>query len=148
MVKSTRGLPKIARQRSPLHGYGVFAAETITKNRRVIDYAGELIRNGKVSDEREERYLRSGCIWVFRINRAWSRDAAAGGNVHNVDFSDAQPSACTQAAGANSGPVPPLPAVPGGQGWTGTCRFDVPGTYTFTCDAHAFETGTIVVLPK
>ena len=76
-----RGFPKIVRQRSPVHGYGVFAAETITKNRRVIDYAGELIRNGKTSDAREERYLRTGCIWVFRINRAWSRDAAVGGNI-------------------------------------------------------------------
>ena len=76
-----RGFPKIVRQRSPVHRYGVFAAETITKNRRVIDYAGELIRNGKASDAREERYLRDGCIWVFRINRAWSRDAAVGGNI-------------------------------------------------------------------
>ena len=72
----------------------------------------------------------------------------SGGNGHNVDFSDAQPSACTQTAGTNSGAVPPLPALPGGPGWIGMCRFDVPGTYTFTCDAHAFETGTIIVQPK
>ena len=71
-----------------------------------------------------------------------------GGTFHNVDFSDAQPSACTQTAGTNSGAVPPLPALPGGQGWTGICRFDAPGTYTFTCDAQAFETGTIIVQPK
>ena len=38
-------LPRIVRRRSGLHGYGVFAAEPITKNRRIIDYAGELIRN-------------------------------------------------------------------------------------------------------
>jgi plastocyanin len=71
-----------------------------------------------------------------------------GGNAHNVDFSDVQPSACTQTAGANTGAVPPLPALPGGQGWIGTCRFDKPGTYSFTCDAHAFEIGTIIVQPK
>jgi plastocyanin len=71
-----------------------------------------------------------------------------GGNAHNVDFSDAQPSACTQTAGTNSGAVPPLPALPGGPGWIGMCRFDVPGTYTFTCDAHAFETGTVIVQAK
>jgi plastocyanin len=71
-----------------------------------------------------------------------------GGNAHNVDFSDAQPSACSQPAGPNSGAVPPLPSLPGAQGWTGTCRFDTPGTYAFTCDAHAFETGTIIVRPK
>jgi SET domain-containing protein len=76
-----RSLPKIVRQRSPVHGYGVFAAETITKNTRIIDYAGELMRNGKACDARQERYLRQGHIWVFQIDRAWSRDAAVGGNI-------------------------------------------------------------------
>jgi len=73
-------LPRLIRKRSRLHGFGVFAAEPITKNRRIIDYAGELIRNSN-SAEREARYLEQGCIWVFRINRAWSRDAAVGGNI-------------------------------------------------------------------
>jgi len=73
-------LPRVIRQRSSLHGCGVFAAEPINKNRRIIDYAGELIRNSD-SAEREARYLEQGCIWVFRINRAWSRDAAVGGNI-------------------------------------------------------------------
>jgi hypothetical protein len=35
--------PRIVRRRSAVHGYGVFAAETISKNARVIDYAGELL---------------------------------------------------------------------------------------------------------
>jgi len=74
-------LPKIARRRSPVHGYGVFAAEAIPKSARVIDYAGELIRNDADCEAREDRYLRDGCIWVFRVNRAWSRDAAVGGNI-------------------------------------------------------------------
>jgi SET domain-containing protein len=73
-------LPRIRRRRSKLHGYGVFAAEPINKNRRIIDYAGELVRNSECA-EREVRYLEEGCIWVFRVNRAWSRDAAVGGNV-------------------------------------------------------------------
>lgn len=72
-------LPKILRKRSKLHGYGVFAMEPINKNRRIIDYAGELITN-KQSENREDRYLKKGCIWVFRVNRNWSRDAAVGGN--------------------------------------------------------------------
>ena len=74
-------LPRIVRRRSSVHGYGVFAAEPITKNTRIIDYAGELVRNGKKCEAREERYLAEGCIWVFRVNRAWSRDAAVGGNI-------------------------------------------------------------------
>ena len=72
--------PRLVRRRSSVHGYGVFAAEEITKNTRIIDYAGELIHNSK-SGVREARYLKQGCIWVFRVNRAWSRDAAVGGNI-------------------------------------------------------------------
>jgi len=64
-------LPRIIRKRSRLHGFGVFAAEPINKNKRIIDYAGELIRN-KASAAREVRY---------RVNRVWSRDAAVGGNI-------------------------------------------------------------------
>ena len=73
-------LPKIERKKSRLHGYGVFALETINKNKRIVDYAGELISN-KQSESREDRYLSKGCIWVFRVNRNWSRDAAVGGNI-------------------------------------------------------------------
>jgi len=72
--------PTIERKRSKLHGYGVFAGESINKNKRIIDYAGELINN-RQSEKREDRYLAKGCIWVFRVNRNWSRDAAVGGNV-------------------------------------------------------------------
>jgi SET domain-containing protein len=74
-------LPKIVRRRSQLHGFGVFAAEPIPRNARVIDYAGELIRNDDDCEARETHYLAEGCIWVFRVNRAWSRDAAVGGNI-------------------------------------------------------------------
>ena len=73
-------LPRIVRKRSRLHGFGVFAQAPINKNTRIIDYAGELVRNSE-SEAREERYLADGCIWTFRINRAWSRDAAVGGNI-------------------------------------------------------------------
>ena len=81
MGKQTgKSLPKIARRRSGIAGWGVFAAADISKNTRIIDYAGELIHNS-VSEEREDRYLREGCVWVFRVNRNWSRDANVGGNV-------------------------------------------------------------------
>ena len=72
-------LPKTTRRRSKLHGWGVFASESINKNTFVIEYTGELISNN-VSDAREDTYLNEGCIWVFRVNRAWSRDAHVGGN--------------------------------------------------------------------
>ena len=73
-------LPKIVRRRSKVHGFGVFAAESINKNRRIVDYAGELIRNSR-SGAREARYLKQGCIWVFRVTNTFSRDAAVGGNI-------------------------------------------------------------------
>ncbi len=79
-MPTSNTFPKIIRKRSTLHGYGVFATEPINKNKRIIDYAGELITN-KQSEKREDRYLSKGCIWVFRVNRNWSRDAAVGGNV-------------------------------------------------------------------
>ncbi|MBV8430696.1 MAG: hypothetical protein JO244_06015, partial [Solirubrobacterales bacterium] len=41
--------------------------------------------------------------------------------------------------------VPPLPNQPTAPGWTGSCTFSTPGTYTFHCDLHPFMTGTIVV---
>ena len=80
MPATRPALPSITRRRSPLHGYGVFALEPINKNTRIIDYAGELVRNDEC-EAREERYLAAGCIWIFRISRTWSRDAAVGGNI-------------------------------------------------------------------
>jgi len=79
-MSSPAPLPRIVRRRSRLHGFGVFAAEPISKNRRIVNYAGELVRNSECG-AREARYLEEGCIWVFRVNRAWSRDAAVGGNI-------------------------------------------------------------------
>jgi len=66
--------PRIVRRRSRVHGWGVFAAEPITKNTRIIDYAGELIDHGK-SLKRETKYLKQGCIWCFTVNSRWVRDA-------------------------------------------------------------------------
>jgi SET domain-containing protein len=74
-------LPRIVRRQSSVHGYGVFAAEPIPRNVRIIDYAGELIRNDEDCEAREEQHLKDGCTWIFRVNRAWSRDASVGGNV-------------------------------------------------------------------
>ena len=72
--------PRIVRRRSTLHGWGVFALEPITKNTRIVDYAGELIDHKK-SLRREAKYLKKGCIWCFTVNRRWVRDANVDGNV-------------------------------------------------------------------
>lgn len=78
MCQST---PKIVRGKSPVHGDGVFAAERITKHARIIDYDGELIRNDEACEAREEEYRARGELWIFQVNRAWSRDANVGGNI-------------------------------------------------------------------
>lgn len=69
----------------------------------------------------------------------------SGGTSHNVVFSGASPTSCTQTAGANSGAVPPLPATPTAAGWAGSCKFDMEGTYAFVCGLHSFMKGNVVV---
>lgn len=69
-----------ARRRSKLHGWGVFAATAIPKNKRIVSYAGEKIST-RESLTREGRYLKHRKIWCFRLNRRWVRDAAVGGNI-------------------------------------------------------------------
>jgi hypothetical protein len=70
---------RLVRRKSAITGWGVYAAERITKNSRIIPYAGEKI-SAAAADRREHRYQKQGRIWCFTINRRWVRDAAVGGN--------------------------------------------------------------------
>ena len=54
----------ITRRRSKLHGWGVFAEQRITKNTRIIDYAGEKISHQE-SLKREQRYMKKGINLVL-----------------------------------------------------------------------------------
>jgi plastocyanin len=69
----------------------------------------------------------------------------SGGSTHNADFGSLPPSSCTQLSGTDSGSVPPLPHTFTAPPWSGSCTFDVAGTYQFHCDLHPFMHGTIVV---
>jgi SET domain-containing protein len=91
-------LPRIVRRRSKVHGWGVFALERITKNTRIIDYAGELIDHAE-SLERETRYLKRGEIWCFTVNRRWVRDANVGGNVARFINHACKPNCYSQIVG-------------------------------------------------
>jgi hypothetical protein len=75
-----KALPRIARRRSAIAGWGVYSREAISKNTRIIDYAGERISH-RESDRRERRHLRAGRIWCFAVNRRTVVDASVGGNV-------------------------------------------------------------------
>src|SRR5947207_5480885 len=70
----------IEKRRSPIQGSGVFATRKITKNTRIIDYAGEKISN-QVSLKREARYIRAGHIWCFKLTNRTAVDANVGGNI-------------------------------------------------------------------
>jgi SET domain-containing protein len=88
----------IEKRRSRLHGWGIFATADIPKNKRIIDYAGEKIA-ARVSLKREQRYLRLGRIWCFKINRAWVRDAHVGGNLARFINHSCRPNCYAQVVG-------------------------------------------------
>lgn len=90
--------PRIARRRSKLHGWGVFALEPINKNTRIIDYAGELI-DYKESLKRETKYLKRGEIWCFTVNSRWVRDANVEGNDARFINHACKPNCYTQIIG-------------------------------------------------
>jgi len=70
----------LRRRRSKIAGWGVFAGEPITKNSRIIDYAGEKLAR-RASAPRERRQNARGEVWCFIVNRRWVRDAEVGGNI-------------------------------------------------------------------
>ena len=70
----------IEKRRSKIQGWGVYATQTISKNTRIIDYAGEKISN-QVSLKREARYIRGGHIWCFKLTNRTVIDAGVGGNL-------------------------------------------------------------------
>ena len=73
-------LPRIVRRRSAIHGYGVFAVEPIENDRRIVDYAGELIPRAEWM-ARAERHRTAGRLWIFAVNRRWARDGSVGGSL-------------------------------------------------------------------
>lgn len=70
---------RIIRKRSKISGWGVYAAEPINKNKRIVEYSGEKISTAE-ADRRETRYQKNGQIWCFTLNRRWVRDGNVGGS--------------------------------------------------------------------
>src|SRR5262245_55986204 len=70
----------LRRRPSKIHGWGVFTTGPISKNTRIIDYAGEKISNQE-SLRRERRYIRRGRIWCFKLTSRTVVDAGVGGNL-------------------------------------------------------------------
>ena len=69
-------------RRSRIHGYGVYARETIAPRRKVIEYSGErlnlrqaIARSRKVFGPRGSKHLS-----IFRLSRSRLIDGAVGGS--------------------------------------------------------------------
>jgi len=88
----------IERRKSTIQGWGVFSTEPINKNKRIVTYDGEKIPN-KESLKREDRYLKKGHIWCFKLNRLSVRDAAVGGNIARFINHSCTPNCYTLALG-------------------------------------------------
>jgi uncharacterized protein len=73
-------LPRLVRRRSGISGWGVYAAQAIEEDTRIVEYKGALVSQAEAW-RRELRYLPRKRIWIFTINERWARDAAVGGNI-------------------------------------------------------------------
>ena len=88
----------LVKRRSKIQGWGVYTTQPISKNTRIIHYAGEKIPN-KESLKREARYLKKGHIWCFKLNRLYVRDAAVGGNLARYINHSCTPNCYSQVIG-------------------------------------------------
>jgi uncharacterized protein len=66
---------KLKVQRSPIHRWGIFAAEQIPARRRVIEYTGQKIDAREVWRRRFRQHL-----YLFRLNQNRAIDGAIGGS--------------------------------------------------------------------
>lgn len=73
--------------RSPIHDWGLYAMERISRGEMVIEYVGEIIR-AQVADKREKAYERQGIgsSYLFRIDEDLVVDATKKGNLGSVDL--------------------------------------------------------------
>jgi uncharacterized protein len=66
---------RIEVRNSAIHGQGVFAAQSIPANRKVIEYTGERISTKQVKKRGHE-----GCTYYFSLDRYWVLDGSVGGS--------------------------------------------------------------------
>lgn len=61
---------------SRIHRWGVYAAEAIPANRKVIEYTGELISR----KETKRRADSAEMIYLFTVDNYWTKDGSVGGS--------------------------------------------------------------------
>ena len=89
---------RLVRRKSNVAGWGVFTQSRITKNTRIIDYAGERITS-RQSERREQRHLKAGRIWCFAVSRRHVIDASVGGNLAKFINHSCRPNCYSQVIG-------------------------------------------------
>jgi len=62
--------------RSRIHRWGVYAAEFIPKNRKVIEYRGERISRRETKRRSDALHLN----YLFTLDKYWTLDGAVGGS--------------------------------------------------------------------
>ena len=90
--------PSLVRRRSGIAGWGVYTRLPITKNTRIIDYAGEKISHGE-SLRRERKQLARGEVWCFTVDKRTVRDASVGGNIARFINHACKPNCYSQVIG-------------------------------------------------
>lgn len=81
-LKSVPIKNRLESRRSTIHGWGLFVRKPIKKHGMIIEYVGEVCRQG-VADLREKRYEEEGMgsCYLFRLDDEWIVDATRKGGI-------------------------------------------------------------------
>lgn len=72
--------PAFRLRRSPVHGSGLFAARTIAKGERIVEYVGERISQKEADRRHALKDAEDGHTFLFTIDARTVIDAGVGGN--------------------------------------------------------------------
>jgi len=68
---------KMTLRKSGIHGWGVYAGESIPAKRKVIEYTGERISRRETKRRSE---IQNKQIYLFTLDNYWTLDGASGGS--------------------------------------------------------------------
>jgi uncharacterized protein len=77
---------KLLIRRSKIHRYGVFAAQRIPANRKVMEYTGERLNRKQAKDRGDGDYT-----YLFAVDNYWTLDGAVGGSGAEIINHSCQP---------------------------------------------------------
>ena len=80
MVTQQAAKPLITVQRSSVHGSGVFAARSIRKGTRIIEYTGERVTHAQADIRYEDKDEKDNHTFLFIVDRKTVIDAGVDGN--------------------------------------------------------------------